>query len=83
VNDADSKIENTAAAGERAENTAARRRSAERNKREQQAALQVMLAEKQCRHCGTKGCWRITRTVERIRYLECLGCRRPDKIAVE
>ena len=52
-------------------------------RREAEARLQAAIAKKRCEFCGVTGCWDIKGTKGKVRKLECRGCGRANKIAVE
>ena len=49
-------------------------------KREQRAALELMLSKLNCRHCNSTGDWKIIKTMETVRYVQCGVCKRTSAI---
>ena len=46
------------------------------NKRERMAKLNLQLSRLNCRHCNSRGCWKIVKTSKLLRYLQCTACGR-------
>lgn len=53
-----------------------------RVKAEELIYLKRELMEKRCPYCGQTGCWEITCTRRRVRYIKCLGCQQNDKVVL-
>ena len=51
-----------------------------RQKREQRAVLELELARLRCRHCNALGNWKIVKTAETLRYVQCGVCSRTSAI---
>ena len=51
------------------------------NKRERMAKLNLQLARLVCRHCNSKGCWKITKTGKVVRYIKCNACGRTSALS--
>ena len=51
-----------------------------RQKREQRAALELELSRLRCRHCNSLGNWKIVKTAEILRYVQCGVCSRTSAI---
>lgn len=49
-------------------------------KREQRAALELELSKLRCRHCNSVGNWKIVKTAETLRYVQCGVCSRTSAI---
>ena len=65
------------------DDTAARRKTkTPGQRRKTRAELEADLATKRCKHCLSVGCWHVTSTQERIRYLRCTACGKSDQTAV-
>ncbi len=51
-----------------------------RKKREQRAALELELARLRCRGCNSMGNWKIVKTAELLRYVQCGVCSKTSAI---
>ncbi len=54
-----------------------------RQKREQRAELELVLARLRCRGCNSLGNWKIVKTAELLRYVQCGVCSKTSAIATK